>query len=462
MTEPSPDEARSRSLLRQAILLAGQISQDLKKIWAFRSQNAIDDAERRGRAQRVTFVFLTALISAYWVGYVWASVWLMGLLILEFLLIPSCFKKWVFPHLKSDPSKAAKRNAAILFITACVFCAGWAPAWWVGRESASYFAATWFACVLINAIVYSRDRLSFWAIVTPPTVCAIALSVTHASTLIAGVVAMLITTRMVITGLVARADRHSLLESIVEVETRRQVAESSNAAKSQFLATMSHELRTPLNAVIGYAELLEEDLSEHGNVAGASDASSICRAATHLLGLINDALDFSDIEAGRIKIRLDSTDVRSLISNVVQQLQPLAVANGNSIEVDTGAVAGVFDLDAQRLRQCLFHLICNACKFTTNGRVHVSALIDSGEERQLLLLSVSDNGPGISLESQKDLFEPFVQVDGSVTRKYEGAGLGLAVTQRLVRLMGGDLSLNSTVAVGSSFSMRLPVVRSSQ
>jgi signal transduction histidine kinase/ActR/RegA family two-component response regulator len=243
----------------------------------------------------------------------------------------------------------------------------------------------------------------------------------------------------------------ALVEAVDALRESRRAADAANIAKSQFLATMSHELRTPLNAVIGYAEILEEDLAHAGEKAAAADAGRIHRAARDLLGLINEVLDFSKIEAGRMEIRYAPADVPTMVADTVETTRHIAEANGNRVRVDIAANVGEVYTDGARLRQCLLNLLSNACKFTENGEISLRARI----EEEMLIVDVADTGCGISEAEAERLFQPFVQADGSFTRKQGGTGLGLVITRKLAQLMGGDVSFVSAPGEGSTFTLRV-------
>ena len=236
-------------------------------------------------------------------------------------------------------------------------------------------------------------------------------------------------------------------------EAAREQAEAANRTKSAFLANMSHELRTPLNAVIGYTEMLEEDLIDQPHADGMQvDLGRIKGAAKHLLALINDVLDLSKIESGKVELNLEKFELAELVDQVVSTAQPLIAANRNHLEVRLAPGLGLVHTDLMRLRQVLLNLISNAAKFTREGRIVLEASTAHDDQgRTLVAFEVADTGIGMSAEQIGRLFQPFVQAEAETTSKYGGTGLGLAISRRLCRMMGGDVTVTSEVAHGSRF-----------
>jgi signal transduction histidine kinase len=233
----------------------------------------------------------------------------------------------------------------------------------------------------------------------------------------------------------------------------RQLAEASQH-KSQFLANMSHELRTPLNAIIGVSEMLREDAE-----ALKQDTEPLDRvlgAGRHLLALINDILDLSKIEAGRMELHLESFAVAPLISDVVKTIEPLAAKNANQVAVHCDTAIGAMHADQMRLRQALLNLMSNANKFTERGTITIDTHQGQQNGREWITLAVADTGIGMTAEQMGKLFQEFSQADASTTRKYGGTGLGLAISKRFCQMMGGDITVESEPGRGSTFTIRLP------
>ena len=236
----------------------------------------------------------------------------------------------------------------------------------------------------------------------------------------------------------------------------KQAAEEASAAKSEFLANMSHELRTPLNAIIGYSEFLLEEAEELDQGSSASDLRKIQSAGRHLLALINNVLDLSKIEAGRIEIFLETFNVAEMIRDVAATIKPLAEQNGNAFEVHVPDDLGTMQCYLTKVRQTLFNLLSNACKFTEEGRITLDISRDRVAPGEVLVFSVADTGVGMTAEQCSRVFDAFTQADSSTTRHFGGSGLGLAITKTFCQMLGGDIAVTSEQGVGSTFVIRLP------
>jgi two-component system sensor histidine kinase/response regulator len=238
--------------------------------------------------------------------------------------------------------------------------------------------------------------------------------------------------------------------------TAHEEALTANRVKSQFLANMSHELRTPLNAIIGYSELLQLLAAKKKDETYAADLEKIQKAGKHLLTLINDILDISKIEAGRMQLEFQVFDVNQILDEIRETITPLATQNANQLEINIASGPLPVNADPTRLKQCLLNLLSNACKFTNQGRVSLSIDQQQTSSGEALVFQVADTGIGLSQDQIARLFQPFTQADASTTRKFGGTGLGLAITKKLCEAMGGEVAVESTLRVGSVFRIQIP------
>ncbi|RYC29074.1 response regulator [Lichenibacterium minor] len=254
----------------------------------------------------------------------------------------------------------------------------------------------------------------------------------------------------------AEVAKDEALAAKAEAEGAKDAAEAANQAKSSFLANMSHELRTPLSAVIGYSEMMEEEVEDLGEQGLLTDLGKIKSNARHLLSLINDVLDLSKVEANRMDTYAEDVEVRSLVEQAAATVGALVAQKENTLVVDIAPDAGAMHTDVVKLRQCLFNLMSNASKFTEKGTVTLRVHREGEMDGAALVFAVSDTGIGMTAEQVGRLFQRFSQADESTTRKFGGTGLGLALTRGFAHLLGGDISVESTYGKGTTFTLRLP------
>lgn len=253
------------------------------------------------------------------------------------------------------------------------------------------------------------------------------------------------------------AERAKLAEALQELAVKRDEALEASRAKSLFLANMSHELRTPLNAIIGYSEMLQEEAEDFGYEDIVPDLEKIRKAGKHLLALINDILDISKIEAGKIELYLEEFELTELLDEIVTTIQPVIDQKQNTLVIQPNDNLGQVYADLTKMRQIVFNLLSNAAKFTENGTITLEMSREYGDDGQdWVEIAVSDTGIGMSPEQLARIFSEFTQADSSTTRKYGGTGLGLPISRHFCHMMGGDISVQSVEGAGSTFTVRLP------
>ncbi len=414
-------------------------------------------AARRGFLYRAVPVVLTGLLSMLWLGWALPLGVMTAIAFHEFVLIPAVFRRLVAPRAPTNPRLAGAIMHASLAFGGVLYCAVWLPLLLTGSLAGMFVAASWlWGSIVHNLTYFTRTRAIF------VSTCAAQISAALAAPFFMNLGALTpwfmlyVTVQTLVIVLLAAGDKQSLAEVARRDRAARELAEEANRAKSQFLTTMSHELRTPLNAIIGYAEIIEEDHEGSPATSSAEDARRVRRAAHHLLSLINEVLDLSKIEAGRLEIINGPVNVEALLHDIEETVRPIGASNGNRLALDIVGRIPMLETDGARLKQCLINLATNACKFTRDGRVTIRASVEARAGASVLEVAVVDTGVGISRENQARLFQPFVQIDGTATRTQDGTGLGLVITRKLAQAMGGDITLVSTPGLGSTFTLAIP------
>jgi signal transduction histidine kinase len=251
-----------------------------------------------------------------------------------------------------------------------------------------------------------------------------------------------------------------LLEQQGQLKAAVDEAKRANNAKSVFLANMSHELRTPLNAIIGYSDLLVEQATDLNQLECIPDLQKISTAGKYLLDLINNILDITKIEAGKTEVYYERVDVHTMIDEITSTMEPLTEKNNNELIVSVDPDIREFKADYTKLRQSIFNLLSNACKFTQQGKIQLRVYKVTRNNREKLLFEIADNGIGMSDTCLSNLFRPFSRGDQSSAQKIAGTGLGLAISRNFCNLMGGEISAQSTVGAGTVFTIHIPYIRS--
>lgn len=249
---------------------------------------------------------------------------------------------------------------------------------------------------------------------------------------------------------------HDVEQAYTEQQHAKETAETANHAKSVFLTTMSHELRTPLAAIIGYSEMLQEQCKEPDLLHLTPKLRQVEGAAQQLLTIINDILDLSKIETGHTDLFYEQFSLPKLIEEVLHTALPLIEKNNNHLELSLSPQIDIIYADQAKVRQILLNLLSNAAKFTRQGKIHLVAQPDTPPQNNRIRLAVSDDGIGMTQNQIQRLFQPFVQVDSSTARKYGGSGLGLAISQKFCQMMGGQITVQSTIGQGTQFTVYLP------
>lgn len=403
---------------------------------------------RKGARSRVGFTWVVTLISLIVLPAPVALGWAVAMTLWEAGVRDAFEDRLALPAAARSQQAGFHWLAAINFVGGLAYTAFPAITWATGDPLGMVLAAAWVCGCATHLFVYFSSNRLLLAVTAGP----LFLVALGAPLLIGGMTLVSAAGAATLVTLVAAAslfghDRNVLLTMLADQAAQRLQAEHANAAKSQFLATMSHELRTPLNSVIGYAELIEEEAGG----AIVEDARKIRASARQLLGVIDVILDISRLETGAIELQREVSQVSAVLEHLREAAPALAAINGNSIAITEATPLGEAEIDSARLYQCLLQLVSNAAKFTSKGDISVTAARESG----FVVFTVRDTGIGVPLHLQARIFDPFVQGESDSARRYEGAGLGLTLVQRLARLMGGDVTCESTPGKGSIFTLRI-------
>lgn len=403
----------------------------------------------KGTWTRIVFTWAMALLAGAALPLWLTAMWALAATGWELLIRPLFDRAVALPLARRNERHGLHALVAVNFLGGCIYAAFPFVAFHTDTAIGVVFATAWICGAANHDFVYfSSHRVLLAAALAPLVLCSIlAPFMTTGFSLTSAAAAISWLAMISAAGFHGR-DRVFLTDMLAKQATARAMAEQANTAKSQFLATMSHELRTPLNAIIGYAELIEED----SEGPAREDAGKIRASARQLLGVINVILDVSKLEAGAIELQRERFKVSEILEQVREAALPLAAQNGNAIKIQD-AGAGEMIGDHVRLHQCVMQLVSNAAKFTQNGEIRVVASRAIVAGRDTIRFQVIDSGIGIPADQQATIFEPFVQLQSSNARRYEGAGLGLSFVRRIAKLMDGDVSCESKPGAGSTFTL---------
>ena len=414
----------------------------------------INALTNRGVWTRLAFSAFVAATACSVISWRVVGAWLSAVLVWELFLRPALERRAVPASADDTSEQSLLRLASVHALGATLYAIISVLGFLSQTTLGAQIAMGWIAGAAIHSFVYfSNRRPLLLANLSAPIVAALVTPSVAAGALTwHAALSTLLTLALVASAAVFATDRNALLVNLSKQIDARRAAEEANAAKTQFLKTISHELRTPLNAVIGYSELLEEELSEMGAHRQREDASQIRLAGKNLLTLINDILQLSQHQANAPLLQLDEIDLGSVLREIEAAAIGLAAERGNRFILEAAPVQRCV-LDRLKLTQCVSKLVSNACKFTEDGLITLRVWA----EEEHIVFEVTDTGIGMAAETRANLFEPFTQPDGSLSRKYGGAGLGLAVARKNARLMGGDIAVESEPGRGSAFTLRLPL-----
>lgn len=420
---------------------------------------ATSDALRSnlGVNARVATAVCACALLLVWVDARILLAWLTLVAMQDYLFAPWVQRHWVLPVENHNPQKADDAALAPL-VTGTIIYGALAPiAWLLGGEVGRVLAVLWmYSSILHSATYYGHRRRAMIMTAGPYLVLMVILPLLTGGLTWSSIATSIVMLQVVGISAAAFFQQRSMLDRVDRYRRAKNEADEANTAKSRFLAVMSHELRTPINAIMGYADLIREDMTSRGETSGVDDAERIVAAARRLEGLVDDILEMSNLETGAETARPVETDLRRLVLQVADEVKGVAAERQTSIRVSVASDLDAIATDPAHLRRCLTILLANACKFTRDGVVTVTAQKQYKGGVPLVCIAVSDTGIGMDAQQLEHIFAPFAQGDSSATRKYGGTGLGLAIAKHLSTLLGGHIEVTSQAGVGSTFSLALP------
>jgi signal transduction histidine kinase len=412
---------------------------------------------RKGAVGRMVFGAVVAGAALLWLAPLWAMAYAGAIIFWESVARPWTTDRAVAAF--KDRREVLRLCQRIMILGGACLYASVPLTGVLSHQMVGWYVALMAFCsaIIVGVTYFSNDKWQFAACTVPSFLVASAAPCLYGVAPHSAVVVTALNAMFIVSALHSALHRAELVESIAKEEAARSRAENANIEKSQFIANVSHELRTPLNAIIGYSELLKETAEEDGRLDDEADLGKVLSASRRLLGTVNELLDVSKIEAGKLALSVVWFDAAEMIGAAAASALPIIEANGNRLHLDLAKDLGQGVSDEYRLGQCVANLLANAAKFTENGAIRLEARREHANGAEWFVIAVSDTGAQIAAEAIERLFDPFSDGDAPSAARSGGAGLGLAITRRVARLLGGDVSVESTGA-GSRFVLRTPVI----
>jgi signal transduction histidine kinase len=412
----------------------------------------------KGAAGRMAYGVVVGASSLLWLSPLWSIAYAAAIIFWEGVGRPWTTARAV-AALKDRREQLRLYQRIVILGAACLYSS--VPLTGVlSHQPVGWYVAIMAFCsaVIVGVTYFSNDKWQFAACAAPSFLVASAAPLLNGVPAHSAVIVTAVNVMFVLSALHSALHRAELVESIAKEEAARSRAENANVEKSQFIANVSHELRTPLNAIIGYSEMLKENAEEDGRKDDEADLDRVLAASRRLLGTVNELLDVSKIEAGKLPLSVVWFDAVKMIGAAVASAQPIIDAHGNTLSVDLAPDLGQGVSDEFRLGQCVANLLANAAKFTENGAIKLTARREHANGVDWFVIAVSDRGAAIAAEAAERLFDPFAEADASLMGRPGGTGLGLVITRRVARLLGGDVTLESTPGAASTLVLRTPVI----
>ena len=413
---------------------------------------------RKGAIGRMVYGVVVGASSLMWLAPVWSIAYAAAIIFWESIGRPWTTDRAV-AALKDRREVLRFCQRVLILGGACLYSSVPLTGVLSGQMVGWYVALMAFCSAIIVGVTYfSNDKWQFTACTAPSFLVASAAPFLYGVPATNALIVMAVNAMFVMSALHSALQRAELVESISKEEAARSRAESANVEKSQFIANVSHELRTPLNAIIGYSEMLKENAEEDGRREDEDDLDKVLSASRRLLGTVNELLDVSKIEAGKLSLSVVWFDAAEMIAAAVTNVRPMIEANGNTLSVNLAPNLGQGVSDEFRLNQCVVNLLANAGKFTENGAIRLEARRQHADGVEWFVIAVSDTGAGMAAEAIAHVFDPFADTDAMRASRAGSAGLGLVVSRRVARLLGGDVTVESAPGAGSTFILRTPVI----